>query len=367
MRAPGPVSAAKGNRAANPPLIRRVFVAVSLAGVAVATWLVLTRNSPAPAALLALPPVHHAAALATTVLDMVLRAARLVVLGTVMGVPIPLPASIRAHLAADGAAAVAPVRFGSDAVKALVLARRSVRGGHIGALLVGETVCEATMLLLCAAVLVLSPDVPLFAMTGPLAWSLSSLALVAFAVRLTPSRDARAPRFLTRMRNSEQRWKRIRTIAADFREAAGALRRMRRIHLALLALATLGHIAARLLILPVLVGPGAALANPEPLVAWPFFLLYGGRLIPAPGGAGLVETGFAATLGGHVPDGQLGSLAFWWRFYTFHLAAIAGWIVLAVSTGRRGGGRARWPGRKAPSGDPPARSRNQQKQPPGGP
>jgi len=50
-------------------------------------------------------------------------------------------------------------------------------------------------------------------------------------------------------------------------------------------------------------------------------------------GAGLVETGFAATLGGHVPDAQLGSLAFWWRFYTFHLAAIAGWLVLVACTG----------------------------------
>ena len=323
---------------ANRTLIRRIFVAVSLAGVAVATWLVLTRSSPAPEALFSLSPAHHATALATTVVDMVLRAARLVVLGTVMGVPIPLTASIQAHLAADGAAAVTPVRFGSDAVKALILARRRVRGGHIGALLVGEAVCEAVMLLFCAAALVLSLDVPLFAMTGPLAWSLSSLALVAFAVRFAPSRDTRAPGFLTRLRNSEQRWERIRTIAADFRDAAGALRRVRRIHLAMLALATLGHIAARLLVLPALVGPSTTLANPEPLLAWPFFLLYGGALIPAPGGAGLVETGFAATLAGHVPDAQLGSLAFWWRFYTFHLAAIAGWLVLVVSTGRRKGG-----------------------------
>ena len=318
--------------------MRRIFVALSLAGVAVATWLVLSRSGPVPEAFFALPPAHHAAAFAMIVADTLFRAARLVVLGTVMGVPIPLSASIRAHLAADGAAAVAPVRFGSDAVKALVLARRRVRVGHIGALLVGETVCEATMLLLCGAVLVLSPDVPHLAMTGPLAWSLSNFALVALAVRLAPSRDVGAPRGLKRLRISEQRWDRIKTIAADFREAAGALRRTGGIHIVLLALATLGHIAARILVLPALVGPSAALENPEPIVAWPFFLLYGGRLIPAPGGAGLVEAGFAATLGGHVPDAQLGSLAFWWRFYTFHLTAIAGWLVLVVAAGRRRGG-----------------------------
>lgn len=316
-------------------MIRRVFVALSLGGVAVATWVVLTRSGSAPEALLALAPAHHAAALAMIVADTLLRAARLVVLGTVMGVLIPLSASTRAHLAADGAAAVAPVRFGSDAVKALVLRRHHIRGGHIGALLVGEAVCEATMLLVCAVALVLSLDVPLLAMTGPLAWSLGNLALVAVAVRLAPSRDARTPGFLARLRISDQRWDRIRKTAADFREAAGALRRVGRIHIVLLALATLGHIAARLLVLPALVGPGVALADPEPILGWPFFLLYGGRLIPAPGGAGLVETGFAATLGGHMPDAQLGSLAFWWRFYTFHLTAIAGWVVLVISTGRR--------------------------------
>ena len=67
----------------------------------------LTRSGPASEALLALAPAHHAAAFATTLVDTVLRAARLVVLGTVMGVTIPLSASVRAHLAADGAAAVA--------------------------------------------------------------------------------------------------------------------------------------------------------------------------------------------------------------------------------------------------------------------
>ena len=39
---------------------------------------------------------------------------------------------------------------------------------------------------------------------------------------------------------------------------------MSRVHLALLGLATVGHISARLLTLPVLVGPTATLANPEP-------------------------------------------------------------------------------------------------------
>ena len=315
-------------------MIRRVFVALSLAGVAVATILVLTRSGTPPGALFALPLTHHAAALATTLADMVLRGARFVILGTAMGVLIPISAATLAHIAADGAGAVIPARSGSDPAKALILSRRGVRGGHIGALLVGEAVSEAAVLPLCTAVLALALDVPFAAMTGPLAWSITSLTLVALAVRLAPSRDSRAPRLLARFRLSEERWTRIATVAADFREAAGALRRMSRVHLALLGLATVGHISARLLTLPVLVGPTATLANPEPFLAWPFFLLYGGSLIPAPGGGGLIEAGFAVTVGGHVPDDQLGSLAFWWRFYTFHLMAIAGWLVLVFSSWR---------------------------------
>ena len=169
------------------------------------------------------------------------------------------------------------------------------------------------------------------------------MALVALAIRLARFRHARMPRFLTRLRISQQRRDRIGKIGADFREAAGTLRRMGRTPLALLTLVTLGHIAARLLVLPALVGPGVSLANSEPLLGWPFLLLYGGRLIPAPGGAGLIETAFAATLGGHVPDTQLGPLAFWWRFYTFHLTAIAGWVVFVAAFGwrKRGGVDAR--------------------------
>ena len=316
-------------------MIRRVIVAASLVGVAVASFLVLTRSGSAPDALLALPPGHHAAALATTLADVVLRGARFVVLGTIMGVSIPLTASTLAHIAADGAGAVTPARSGSDPAKALILSRRGVRGGHIGALLVGEAVSEAAILLPFTAVLALALDVPPAAMTGPLAWAATALTLVALAVRLAPSRHSRAPRLLKRLRLSGERWSRIATVAADFREAAGALRRITRGHLALLVLATAGHIAARLLTLPALAGPAATLANPGPLLAWPFFLLYGGALIPAPGGAGLVEAGFAATIGGHVPDELLGPLAFWWRFHTFHLMAIAGWLVLATSSRRR--------------------------------
>lgn len=317
-------------------MIRRLFVALSLAGVVVATVVVLTRNGQAADALLALPLGNHMAALATMLAEATLRGVRFVVLAAVMGFPVPLATSTLSQLAGDGGGAVTPGRSGADPCKALILHRRGVRGGHIGALLVGEALAEAVLLPVCAAVLALALDVPLAALSGPLAWSLVALTIVGFAVRLAPSREATAPRFLQRFGVRGARWERIVRVAADFREAAGALRHIRALPLALLAFATIGHIAARLLVLPALAGPATVLANPEALVAWPFFLLYGGSLIPAPGGAGLIEAGFVTMVGDYLPAAQVGAFAFWWRFYTFHLPAALGWIVLALT--RRGEG-----------------------------
>ena len=312
-------------------VIRRLFIALSLAGVVVATVVVLTGNDRATDALFSLPLPNHGAALGTMLAEAMLRGIRFVVLAAVMGFAVPLATSTLAQLAGDGGGAVTPGRSGADPCKALILHRRGVRGGHIGALLLGEALAEAFLLPVCAAVMALTLDVPLAALSGPLAWSLVALTIVGFAVGLAPSREATAPRFLQRLGVGGARWERIVQVAADFREAAGTLRRIRILPLALLAFATVGHIAARLLVLPALAGPATVLANPEALVAWPFFLLYGGSLIPAPGGAGLIEAGFVTMVGGYLPAAQVGAFAFWWRFYTFHLPAVLGWIVMVVT------------------------------------
>lgn len=314
-------------------MIRRLFVALSLAGVAVATVLVLSRSG-GPEALFVLPPGHHLAALGAMVLEVVLRGARFVILGGVMGAGVTLAAGTMAQLAGDGGGTVTPMRSGSDPAKVLILSRRGVRGGHIGALLVGEAVSEATLLPVCALILALSLDVSLTAMAGALTWSVVSLSLVALAVRLAPTRDSTAPRLLQRLGVTGPRWVRLVSIAADFRQAAKALRRMSPVHLLLLAAATLGHIAARLVTLPALVGAEFASQNLAELLGWPFFLLYGAPLIPIPAGGGAIETGFAHWVGEHLPAEQLGGVLFWWRFYTSHLFALIGWLVIAIPVRR---------------------------------
>lgn len=316
-------------------MIRRLFVALSLTGVAVATVLVL-RMSGGPEALFVLSPGNHLAALGAMSLEVVMRGARFVILGAAMGVSVPLLIATMAQLAGDGGGAVTPSRSGSDPAKALILVRRGVRGGHIGALLVGEVVAEAILLPVCALILILSLEsVSLPAMGATLTWSVAALTLVGVAVWLAPTRDSTAPRLLQRFGVTGPRWERLVTIAADFRQAAGALRRMSQVHLALLAAATVGHIGARLLVLPALAGSALASENLAELLGWPFFLLYGAPMIPLPAGGGAIEAGFVYWVGEHLPAEKLGGLLFWWRFYTFHLFALAGWLVIAIPLRRR--------------------------------
>ncbi|MYG80781.1 MAG: hypothetical protein F4187_02935, partial [Gemmatimonadetes bacterium] len=195
-------------------MIRRLFVALSLTGVAVATVLVL-RRSGGPEALFVLSAGNHLAALGAMSLEVVMRGARFVILGAAMGVSVPLLIATMAQLAGDGGGAVTPSRSGSDPAKALILVRHGVRGGHIGALLVGEVVAEAVLLPVCALVLILSLEsVSLTAMGATLTWSVAALTLVGVAVWLAPTRDSTAPRLLQRFGVTGPRWERLVTIAA---------------------------------------------------------------------------------------------------------------------------------------------------------
>ena len=63
------------------------------------------------------------------------------------------------------------------------------------------------------------------------------------------------------------------------------------------------------------------------LALWPFALLYGVAVVPAPGGGGAVEVAFKAALGDVIPHELFGAALLWWRFYTFYLYIILGALV----------------------------------------
>jgi hypothetical protein len=59
-------------------------------------------------------------------------------------------------------------------------------------------------------------------------------------------------------------------------------------------------------------------------VLWPLALFYGSVVAPVPGGGGIVEVGFKATLEGVIPVALFGASLVWWRFYTFYLYILLG-------------------------------------------
>lgn len=50
--------------------------------------------------------------------------------------------------------------------------------------------------------------------------------------------------------------------------------------------------------------------------------------VPLPGGSGVAELGLASLFAGLVPAGILPVLVAWWRFFTYYLTALAGWLFL---------------------------------------
>jgi glycosyltransferase 2 family protein len=87
------------------------------------------------------------------------------------------------------------------------------------------------------------------------------------------------------------------------------------------------------------------LSGLAPLVVWPLALQYGAGVAPAPGGGGVVEAAFGATLRNAIPARIFGASLIWWRFYTFYAylplgALAAGRTVLrALRQDRRHGRR----------------------------
>jgi hypothetical protein len=89
------------------------------------------------------------------------------------------------------------------------------------------------------------------------------------------------------------------------------------------------HVAFRCLVLPALVfasdaGLPLTVETLSPIVLWPLALVYGGAVVPAPGGGGVIETAFSHTLRDAIPASIFGASLIWWRFYTFYVYIVLG-------------------------------------------
>jgi uncharacterized membrane protein YbhN (UPF0104 family) len=253
-----------------------------------------------------------------------------------LGLPLTLRTSVRAQLAGDALAAVTPSRMGSDPAKIATFRRDGVGVGQGGALLLAEMASEATLLLTAAAaILLLVPHVGWWIALGVGGYAVAVAA--AGGVTLLASRwwGPRPPPLWGALRLGTARWLALTTTAEHFRTYAAQLTRLEPpCVLRALGAAAL-HMGARLAVLPLLVfslGGGSFAAAPSwtDLVLRPFFILYATALLPPPGGGGGVELTFASVLSATLPPAALAAALVWWRWYTFYVGALLGWLSLGV-------------------------------------
>lgn len=326
------VSAPPAARPAGPRSWRSWSVACLLFGVAAMIWVARRTGAALGAVAFVLPLHSHLLALGLVVLDLGCRSLRFRVLARAAGAAgTTLGLAARVQLAGEAAASVTPSRAGAEPAKATLLGREGVPPSASGAAMVGEMVAEIATLTVVATALAVALPAGRGVALGALSYALVVVSTTGTAILLSHRRRGESPPALWRWLGlSRARWSVLGTLADGFRERLAGVRHAGIARTATILGCTLLHMAARVSVLATLV-PGSVLrSHPGAVLAWPLLLLYGGALVPLPGGGGLLELGFAAGLGGVLPRSSLAGILVWWRIYTFYLPALAGggvWIL----------------------------------------
>lgn len=311
---------------------------LSLGVSVLATILVLRRvGFGAEMAFGRVPPWAHLITLAAFGVEVLARGARVFFVARGLGLRLTLGTSIRAQLAGDALGAVTPSRLGSDPVKIAVLRRDGLGMGQGGALVLAEMVSEATILLAAATVIaVLVPGVGWWVALGVGGYAVTVVAAGAAALVASGLWGPRVPTLWTALRLGTVRWLALEAAAARFRAHARKLTGLPISSVAGALGAGALHILCRLAVLPVLaIASGVSItadASWTDLVLRPFFILYATSLLPPPGGGGGVELTFAAVLAAVLPPAALAATMVWWRWYTFYLGALLGWLSVGVGS-----------------------------------
>lgn len=300
-----------------------------LAGVGAMVY-VGRRMGAAPSDIFSVPWQAHLAALALMTVEVTCRGLRITTLARGLGVPLRFSTACFSQLAADGAGAVTPSKVGSDPAKLWIMGRDGSTVGGRGGVLLGELGWEAIFLLVIAGLLAVLTPIARAVPLAIVAYALVILGLSAVAIWAATAAGEDPPGWWTAVRLSAPRWKWLRSQGKEFLGHARGLVRLPWSSILVASLTTVGHIAARILVLAALLTlwlgvPETGLMD---LILWPFGLLYLGTLLPPPGGGGILELGFAAALDGTLGESVLPTALFWWRIYTFYLTALLGGLVL---------------------------------------
>lgn len=282
---------------------------------------------------LGIPLRAHLFAFAAFAVEVVARSLKLTLSAKAVGARLPLPTSLRTSLGGDFGAAITPARMGAEPARFLILAEAGIPASDAMVVLYAELFFEAISLALVvlAIAVVFDPSgSTLLALIGVVvAYSLFVVALGVLGVVMS-RRSVRdqPPCWAQRIRLHGKRWEIVQRWSDRVRATVDAFRRMRYGWAALSLVASVTHVCARFTILPAIVYASTSARVPlAPLVMWPFGIIYGAGVVPAPGGGGAVELAFRAALGRLIPSHAFAASLVWWRFYTFYLYIALGALV----------------------------------------
>ena len=313
------------------------------AAIAASAWVV--RSSwPEGGASVNLPLLAHLAAAGALVAEVLFRSWKIQLSAYALRIPLTFGAALRVSLGGDFAASITPSRSGAEPARYLVLAEARV--DTLGRLLIlfTEILLEMLSLGIVAIGLALTfrgAGAALAGLVG-LVGGDATLVIGVGALGLALSkRNAHGPPppWAERIGLHAGRWRTVQRSLRSLRGSVDAVKGARPGAMSGALTLSVLHVVARICVLPSLVLLGdagveftrTALA---PLVVWPLALQYGAGVAPAPGGGGVVEAAFGATLQHAIPASIFGASLIWWRVYTFYILLVAGALVTGATVMR---------------------------------
>ncbi len=311
---------------------RWLAVALSFAAaIGVSIYVVATTWPETEQQALLAPSVHLVLILLVAV-EITARGLKFRLNAAALRIPLRMRTGIRASLGGDFGSAVTPSRTGAEPARFLVLAEAGVPKGGVLMLLFGEVFLEMSSLAVVVLALLLVFQATDSAFFGILALAIAYALLVtgigALGVFISRRRaHGKPPQWVRRFGVNAGHWRTFQRALRQLRHHIAQVRHARWGLVLLAILASVVHVVCRIAVLPVLAYALGSDASLEPLILWPLVLFYGGILIPAPAGGGVIEVVFATALGTTLGAGELGASLIWWRFYTFYIYLLLGALV----------------------------------------
>lgn len=323
---------------------RWFLTVLSFATAILVSGYVVASSWPAGGAPLGLPWWTHLTLLGVVSLEIVFRVLKIIFSARAIGIHTSFGVAARTILGGDFAASITPSRSGAEPARFLVLTEAGMPVASVLLVLFLELFLEMCSLAVLALLFGVLWHDQAGIVRGILItvgiYSLGVLGAGAFGLALARRRaNGPRPTLVRWMGIGAGAWRKIQLSLRQLRASVGALRRA---HAGLMGAAlafSILHVAARLLVLPVVVRSYGGEASTSALVLWPMALLYGAAVAPAPGGGGVVEFAFKAALGGVLPTRLMAASLIWWRVYSFYIyivigAVAAGGTVLRALRGR---------------------------------